>query len=78
MEKKLQLGKIIRKRMHDNGQSIAWLARQIHCDRSNLYKILKKSDMDTDIIYKISIALRYDFFELFSKELKLRAETPDE
>ena len=66
MKKKPHIGNSIRQRMKDNGQSIAWLARQIPCDRSNLHKKLSEADMDTFLLWRISAILHYDFFKLYS------------
>lgn len=40
----------------------AWLAQEICCDRTNVYKILRKSSIDTELLCRISVALGHDFF----------------
>ncbi|MCF0200835.1 MAG: XRE family transcriptional regulator [Bacteroidales bacterium] len=67
-KKKPHIGDAIRQRMKDNGQSVAWLARQLSCDRSNLHRKLAEPDMDTQLLWRISVVLHFDFFKLFSEE----------
>ncbi|MDR1737792.1 MAG: XRE family transcriptional regulator [Candidatus Symbiothrix sp.] len=51
-------------------RSIAWLARQIHTDRSNLCRQLKtQSHLHAELLYQISIALQTDFFACYSQLL---------
>jgi len=66
----IHLGKIIRQTLRQQGRSVTWLARQLPCDRSNLYKIFSKHTLDTEILYRISQLLDTDFFALFSDQLK--------
>ena len=63
---KLHIGKIVEKKLREQGRSPSWLARQLHCDRTNIYKIFKRESIDTNLLQRISAALDYDFFHLFS------------
>ena len=62
----LDIGLTIRKKMSEQGSSIAWLARKINCDRSNLCKQLHNAHIYPELLLKISIALRTDFFFYYS------------
>lgn len=53
--------------MKEQGRSASWLARQLCCDRTNIYKIYNKKSIDTDVLQKISDLLGYNFFELYKK-----------
>jgi hypothetical protein len=33
--KKIHIGKLIQAKMEAEGRSVTWLAKQLHCDRSN-------------------------------------------
>ncbi|MDE6464402.1 MAG: XRE family transcriptional regulator [Muribaculaceae bacterium] len=55
--------------MEEGHYSAAWLAAKLFCDRTNVYKILARSSLDSDTLYKISFFLRYDFFALYSREI---------
>ena len=45
------------------GRTITWLAEEVHCSRENLYKILRNSWINTDLLFKVSDALHHDFFK---------------
>ena len=51
----------------DPRYSAAWLAKQLYCDRTNVYKIFHKASIDCELLLKISIVLNYDFFKIYSK-----------
>ena len=63
----LHIGKIICKKMKDEGRSKKWLAGKINCEYSSLCKMLKKQFLDTELLLRISFALQYDFFAHLSK-----------
>ena len=66
MTEKMHIGKLIRDKLNENGQSASWLARKVHCDRSNFNKILKKNHMDTPLLLRISEVMDFDFFRYYS------------
>lgn len=66
MHKKIHIGKLIREQLRIQGRSVTWLAKQIPCDRSNLYKIFEKQSVDMDLLFRMSSCLDYDFFFLYS------------
>jgi hypothetical protein len=65
----IHIGQSIKQRLIDNGRSIAWLARKVNCDSSNLCKILKCKHIHSELLYQISIALEKDFFALYSPKI---------
>ena len=58
----LHIGNMIRQELRLQRRSVVWLAEQLHCNRSNAYKILERKDLDTDLLRRISRALQCDFF----------------
>jgi len=52
-------------------RSLAWLARKLYCDRSNIYKLLKKQSLDMEPLRRISVILQRDFFSVYSDEIHL-------
>jgi plasmid maintenance system antidote protein VapI len=60
------IGNIIKKELRQQGRSITWLASQINCSRENLYKIFRRNWIHTDMLLRISNALDYDFFKVYS------------
>ena len=69
MNEKIHIGNIIKQKLEEKERSMAWLARQIHCNKSNLCKKLKNNDIDNDLLYRISDILHEDFFICYSVEL---------
>lgn len=64
------IGDEIRKVLVRKHLSGAWLAVRIGCDRTNIYKILRKKSIDTSLLLRISVVLDHDFFGLYSREFK--------
>lgn len=66
----VNIGKIIEAELRRQERTVTWLSRKIHCDRRNVYDIFSRTSIDTDLLYKLSIALNTDFFTYFSTNLK--------
>lgn len=66
---KTEIGKIIKARMKERKISAIWMAGQMGCSRTNIYKIFDKHSIDTELLMKISLILGYDFFKPYSEEL---------
>ncbi len=66
----LQIGERIRRRLDEQNETVVWLSRQLSCSRTNVYKIFEKSNLDTGLLMRISTILKYDFFKLYSEELR--------
>ncbi len=58
----VNIGKIIKAELKKKRFSVAEFAKIINTDRNNVYHIFKRKSIDTDLLYKISIALEYNFF----------------
>ena len=67
----IYIGQHIEKELHKQQKSVAWFARQLGCSRTNVYKIFAKKTIDTDALVRISKILKFDFFVLYSNEIKL-------
>ncbi|MDR1950944.1 MAG: hypothetical protein LBP96_01795 [Bacteroidales bacterium] len=65
----VHIGSLIRKQLKDEGRTLTWLSKQVHCDSSNLCKLLTHDSIHTDTLFRISAALRTDYFKCFSKHL---------
>lgn len=55
--------------LQPKSHNIEWFARQLHCQRANIYKIFNKQTIDTLLLINISRALRHDFFADISRYL---------
>ena len=58
----LHIGKMVHDELRAQRRSVSWLAGEIHCNRSNAYKILERSNIDIELLVRISTALNHNFF----------------
>ena len=66
----MHVGKRIREVLDEQGRSASWLARQIPCERTNVYNIFKRKDVSVGLLKNVSVILGHDFFKELSAELK--------
>ncbi len=71
----MHIGQAIKNELNKQGRKVCWLAKQIPCDRRNIYYIFQNEDIDTSTLKRISIILQHDFFEDISKEINVRNNT---
>ena len=64
----MNVGKAILMELQRQGRTAKWLAAQIPCERTNVYKIFKRHDIDTDLLQRLCVILDHDFFQDLSKE----------
>lgn len=65
----MHIGKLIKEQVEIQGKTVVWLAERLSCSRTNIYKIFEKSSIDTSLLMRISIVLRYNFFKAYIDEL---------
>ena len=68
--KTMHIGEAIRKELERQDKTVVWLAEQIPCHRTNVYRIFEKSSIDTQMLMRISDILKHDFFADHSMEWK--------
>jgi len=69
MHENFEIGTLILQKLKENGQAVSWLAKKIRSDRSNFYRILKQNHLDTQMLWDISVALKFDFFACYSEQI---------
>jgi len=62
----LHIGNLIYNVLVEGGRKPSWLAKKLHYDNSNIYRIFKNPTINTQLLLKISILLKYDFFRHYS------------
>ena len=67
---KIHIGQMIQAVLEEQGRTMKWFAKNIHCDYSNAYKILKRENMDLNLLITISKILNHDFFLDISKAIQ--------
>lgn len=64
------IGDSIKDELKRQDRSIAWLSRQVFCDRSNLSRVLQNKYINVDLLRRISICLKCNFFQQLSKDVQ--------
>lgn len=76
----IHIGHIIEQELRRQRRSISWFAKELYCDRTNVYKIFHKASIDTLLLYRISTILSHNFFqyytEAFTKDYKMQRISP--
>jgi hypothetical protein len=62
----MHIGQQIKLVLDESDLSVTEFARKINKSRGNVYSILTRSSIDTELLTVISSVLKYDFFLLFS------------
>ena len=57
----IHIGHLIKSVFDTSGMTVSELARQIHCERTNVYKIFKRRSIDVELLVKISEILNHNF-----------------
>ena len=61
------VGNLIKNKLEEDGLSVIWLSKMIHCKRNNIYDILNnRASIDTERLLRICIALKVNFFVYYS------------
>ena len=68
-ESNIHIGHLIREQLRKDQRSASWLAREIGCTRNHVYKVFRKSSLDTDLLLRISKAMQFNFFRYYTAEL---------
>lgn len=58
----VHVGMLVRKRLQELGMTKSEFARRINTTPQNVYGILKRKSLDTQLLQKISRVLDFDFF----------------
>jgi len=66
MKNKIHLGQIICTILEKEGRKKVWLAKKMNYSLSGMCKILKRESMDSDMLMKISHALKHNFAQYLS------------
>lgn len=62
-DNEIHIGKIINTVFIARGISITEFAKQLNCERPNVYNIFKRKNIDVNLLIKISHILNYDFIQ---------------
>ena len=62
----IHIGHLIQTQLKADQRSVGWLSREIGCTRNHVYKIFNKSSLDSDLIFRISKAMNFNFFQYYT------------
>jgi len=65
----MKIGERIRQVLKSQGRTASWLAEAIPCERTNVYNIFGRADINVRLLGRISVVLGHDFFADLSHEL---------
>lgn len=65
----IHIGLEIKAELERQERSVSWFARKLCCERTNVYSIFKRKNIDTDMLTRISRILQRNFFELYDNEV---------
>ncbi len=66
----VHIGELIKQTLKQRRKSVVWFAGELSCSRTNVYKIFSKQSIDSYDLLRISKILDFDFFEVYTKELR--------
>ena len=73
MNNNFHIGQKIREVMREKQFTATLLAEKIHTTRTNMHKIMRKSNLDIELLIRISVALEHDFFADISQSINIRS-----
>lgn len=59
--KDFHIGKMIQDELSRQGRTVVWLAKEIYCEKSNVYKLFKRKSIDFEQLLKICEVLNHNF-----------------
>ena len=69
------IGDEIRKIVKERKVTVAWLSRELGCHRTNIYRIFNSASVDTDTLLRLSIILKFNFFDFYTDNVIKKIST---
>ena len=64
----MHIGQRIKEVMAKKKVSVIAIAKEIECERTNVYNIFERESINTGLLQKFSIILKHDFFKERSED----------
>lgn len=77
MASNIDIGKQIKEILLQQGKSVSWLARELGTNRMACYRMFSKQSVDTEVLRRVSIILKYDFFKVYSDNISENSNAED-
>lgn len=75
MATELHIGRLLQQKLRDDERTVTWLALKLNCSRTNIYLMFKKQYIDSEMLMRLSIVMKFDFFECLSREYKIKLKS---
>lgn len=74
------IGEEIKKVVKERNVTVSWLAWELGCHRTNIYRIFDSASVDSDVLFRLSIILKFNFFDLYSNQIiqEIDADTSEQ
>ena len=59
----VHIGQLVKSVFDESGMSVSELARQLRCERTNVYTIFKRRTIDVELLAMLSIILNHNFLD---------------
>lgn len=69
-EPTIHIGKLIENELRRQERTVSWFARNLYCERANIYHIFKRQSLDTELLMRISRLLDHNFFSYYSSQIE--------
>lgn len=69
-EPTIHIGKLIENELRRQERTVSWFARNLYCERANIYHIFKRRSIDTELLMRISCLLDHNFFSYYSSQIE--------
>ncbi len=74
MDQHIDIGKAIYNELQRQECGVSWLANKLNISRMACYRMFNSYSIDTELLYRVSKVLDYDFFALYSANLKCKIQ----
>lgn len=61
--KNVHIGELIQAELQRQGRTVLWFAKEICCEKSNVYKMFKRKSIDLAQLMKVSEVLNHNFLK---------------
>lgn len=70
MVNNIHIGNLIQEKVKEKNISVVNFAKMLNCDRTNIYRIYNRKSIDVELLERISINLKTDFFKIYSIDIE--------
>jgi hypothetical protein len=59
----VHIGQLVKSVFDESGMTVSELARQLHCERTNIYTIFRRRTVDVELLAMLSEILNHNFLD---------------